>query len=198
MIRLREVLAFPMFVTAIWLVWVMGKQAGVDGMALILLAMLALALAVWLIQRKGLWRWVGMATIILAVALPFSARTTTAVASIDLAMDAWSPARVAELRAGGRAVFVDFTADWCVTCKVNERLVLKTDTVKQAFVDTDTAFLIADWTNKNDAIARELESYGRAGVPLYLYFPPGDNFVRGEVLPQVLTVNKVVSTLKGS
>lgn len=198
MVRLREVLAFPMFAAAVWLVWVIGNQAGVDGMAMILLAMLALTLAVWLIQRKGLWRWVGVATIMLAVALPFTARTTTAVASLDLAMDAWSPERVAELRAGGQAVFVDFTADWCVTCKVNERLVLKTDTVKQAFVDTDTAFLIADWTNKNDVIARELESYGRAGVPLYLYFPPGDNFVRGEVLPQVLTVNKVVSTLKGS
>lgn len=198
MVRLREVLAFPMFAAAVWLVWVIGNQAGVDGMALILLAMLALALAVWLIQRKGMWRWVGVVTIMLAVALPFTTRTTTAVASGDLAVDAWSPERVAELRASGRAVFVDFTADWCVTCKVNERLVLKTDAVKQAFVETDTAFLIADWTNKNDAIARELESYGRAGVPLYLYFPPGDNFVRGEVLPQVLTVNKVVSTLKGS
>lgn len=198
MVRLREILAFPMFAAAVWLVWVIGNQTGVDGMAMILLAMLALALAVWLIQRKGLWRWVGVVTIILAVALPFSARTTTAVAAADLAVDAWSPERVAELRANGQGVFVDFTADWCVTCKVNERLVLKKDAVKQAFVDTNTAFLIADWTNKNDVIARELESYGRAGVPLYLYFPPGDNVVRGEVLPQVLTVNMIVDTLKGS
>jgi thiol:disulfide interchange protein DsbD len=198
MVRLREILAFPMFAAAVWLVWVIGNQTGVDGMAMILLAMLALTLAVWLIQRKGLWRWVGVATIILAVALPFSARTSSAVAAADLAVDAWSPERVAELRAGGQAVFVDFTADWCVTCKVNERLVLNTDAVKQAFIDTDTAFLIADWTNKNDKIARELESYGRAGVPLYLYFPPGDNVVRGKVLPQVLTVSKVVDTLQGS
>lgn len=198
MVRLREVLAFPMFAAAIWLVWVIGNQAGVDGMALILLAMLALALAVWLLQRAGLWRWLGVAMIILAMALPFAARTAPVSGSVDLAVDAWSPERVAELRAGGQAVFVDFTADWCVTCKVNERLVLKTDTVKQAFIDTNTAFLIADWTNKNDIIARELESYGRAGVPLYLYFPAGDNFVRGQVLPQVLTVDRVVTTLKGS
>lgn len=198
MVRLREVLAFPMFAAAIWLVWVIGNQAGVDGMALILLAMLAFALGIWVMQRKGVWRWIGVAMIVLAIALPFAARTAPAAGSVDLAVDAWSPERVAELRASGQAVFVDFTADWCVTCKVNERLVMKTDTVKQAFVDTNTAFLVADWTNKNDMIARELESYGRAGVPLYLYFPAGDNFVRGQVLPQVLTVDRVVNTLKGS
>ncbi|MGB3455866.1 MAG: thioredoxin family protein, partial [Litorimonas sp.] len=133
----------------------------------------------------------------------FAARTTPAVAAADLSTEAWSPARVAEIRAEGRAVFVDFTADWCVTCKVNERLVLKTQAVQQAFAETDTAFLIADWTNKNDEIARELEAYGRAGVPLYLYFEPlgpdgGDNSVRGEVLPQILTTDLVVETLQGT
>jgi thiol:disulfide interchange protein len=177
---------------------VIGNQAGVDGMALILLAMLALALAVWLLQRTGVWRLLGVLMIALAIALPFAARTAPASGSVDLAVDAWSPERVAELQASGQAVFVDFTADWCVTCKVNERLVLKTDAVKQAFADTNTAFLIADWTNKNDVIARELESYGRAGVPLYLYFPADDNVVRGQVLPQVLSVDKIVNTLKGS
>lgn len=198
MVRLREVLAFPMFAASVWLIWVLGNQAGVDGMALILLAMLALALAVWLLQRKGIWRIVGVATLLLALALPFAARTASASGTADLAADAWSPERVAELRAEGRPVFVDFTADWCVTCKVNERLVLKTDAVKQAFAETNTAFLIADWTNKNDLIARELESYGRAGVPLYLYFPAGDNSVRGQVLPQILTTDMVVDTLKGT
>ncbi len=201
MVRLREILAFPMFAASIWLVWVLGKQAGVDGMTLLLLAMLTFALAVWLLQRKGVWRIVGIGTIILALTLPFAARTATALGEAEMAVDVWSPERVVELRAEGRAVFVDFTADWCVTCKVNERLVLKKSAVKQAFVDTDTAFLIANWTNKNDMIARELERYGRAGVPLYLYFPPmtpgqGDNSVRGEVLPQILTVDMLLDTLK--
>jgi len=198
MVRLREVLAFPMFAASVWLIWVLGNQAGVDGMALILLAMLAFALAVWLLQRKGVWRIVGVATLLLALALPFAARTAAAPGTVDLTTDAWSPERVAELRAEGRPVFVDFTADWCVTCKVNERLVLKTNAVKQAFAETNTAFLIADWTNKNDVIARELESYGRAGVPLYLYFPASDNSVRGQVLPQILTVDMLLSTLKGT
>ncbi|GLQ23814.1 thiol:disulfide interchange protein DsbD [Algimonas ampicilliniresistens] len=198
MVRLREFLSFPMFAASLLFVWVVGNQAGVDGMGLVLLAMLAFALAVWLLQRKGIWRIVGVATIILAIALPFAARTETATGSADIATDAWSPERVAELRAEGRPVFVDFTADWCVTCKVNERLVLKTDSVKQAFAETNTAFLIADWTNKNDVIARELESYGRAGVPLYLYFPASDNSVRGQVLPQILTVDMLLNTLKGT
>ncbi|WP_298917058.1 thioredoxin family protein [uncultured Algimonas sp.] len=198
MVRLREVLAFPMFAAALWLVWVVGNQAGVDGIAVVLIAMLAFALAVWLLQRRGVWRIAGAAAIVLALALPFTSRTTPAVASVDLATDAWSPERVAELRAEGRAVFVDFTADWCVTCKVNERLVLKTDAVQQAFLDTDTAFLVADWTNKNDEIARELEAYGRAGVPLYLYYAAGDNSVRAEVLPQILRTDLVIETLKGT
>lgn len=198
MVRLREILAFPMFAASVWLVWVLGNQAGVDGMALILLAMLALSIGIWLFQRQTIWRFIGAAMMILAVSLPFMARTAPTDASAELAIDAWSPERVAELQAEGRPVFVDFTADWCVTCKVNERLVLKTDAVKQAFAETNTAFLIADWTNRNDLIARELESYGRAGVPLYLYFPAGDNSVRGEVLPQVLTTDLIVSTLKGN
>ncbi|MEL6686471.1 MAG: thioredoxin family protein [Pseudomonadota bacterium] len=203
MVRLREVLAFPMFAAALWLVWVVGNQAGVDGIALVLIAMLFFALAVWLFQRSGFWRVVALASIVIAIALPFGSRTAPTVASVDLATQAWSPERVAELQAEGQAVFVDFTADWCVTCKVNERLVLKTNAVQQAFAETNTAFLIGDWTNKNDLIARELESYGRAGVPLYLYFPAPsnhrfDNSVRGEVLPQILTPDLVISTLKGT
>ncbi|MEM9600121.1 MAG: protein-disulfide reductase DsbD domain-containing protein, partial [Pseudomonadota bacterium] len=113
MVRLREILAFPMFAAAIWLVWVVGNQAGIDGLALVLIAMLVFALAVWLIKRRGLWAYAGMAAIVLAIALPFAARTTPAIATVDLAYDAWSPERVAELQAEGRAVFVDFTADWC-------------------------------------------------------------------------------------
>ncbi|MEM7729407.1 MAG: thioredoxin family protein [Pseudomonadota bacterium] len=198
MVRLREVLAFPMFAAALWLVWVVGNQAGVDGIAVVLIAMLAFALAVWLLKRRGVWRYAGMATVLLALALPFASRTSPAVATFDLLTEAWSPERVTELRSEGQAVFVDFTADWCVTCKVNERLVLKTAVVQQAFADTDTAFLVADWTNKNDTIARELEAYGRAGVPLYLYYAAGDNSVRGEVLPQILTTDLVVSTLQGT
>ena len=201
MVRLREVLSFPMFAAALFFTWVLGSMAGVDAMTALLLAMLGLALAAWLLGRGGAWRFAAGALALVAVVAmvpaldPADARAS---ASASLGEDAWSPQRVAELRGQGRAVFVDFTADWCVTCKVNERGVLSRASVQEAFAETDTAFLVADWTNKNDLIARELEAYGRAGVPLYLYFPAGDNSVRGEVLPQILTVDMVVETLRGS
>ena len=202
MVRLREVLSFPMFAAALWLAWVVGNQIGVNGMAAVLLGMLALGLAVWMFQRGTVARVVGVVALLLAVALPTVAGSVLApnadeATSAKLAADAWSPERVAELRAQGRPVFVDFTADWCVTCKMNEGAVLTRAEVRDAFERTNTAFLVADWTNKNDTIARELQAYGRAGVPLYLYFPAGDDSVRGQVLPQVLTVRKVVSTLEG-
>jgi thiol:disulfide interchange protein DsbD len=92
---------------------------------------------------------------------------------------------VASARAEGRPVFVDFTAAWCVTCKVNESLVLKTRKTEKLFARTNTEFLIADWTNKDDVIAAELKRFGRAGVPLYLAYKPGAK--EPEVLPQVLT-----------
>lgn len=202
MVRLREVLAFPMFAAAIWLLWVLGAQVGVDGLSLVLIAVLLMCFGIWLLRFSGVWKALGVAALLAALVLVFTLRTASASPVSDLASEAWSPAQVASLQAQGRPVFVDFTADWCVTCKVNERLVLKTRRVQEAFEQTNTAFLIADWTNKNDEIAAELKSYGRAGVPLYLYFPAPsdprfDNSVRGQVLPQILTADMVVETLKG-
>ena len=107
--------------------------------------------------------------------------------SASLETEIWSPERVGELRAEGRPVFVDFTAAWCVTCKVNEQLVLKTERTQALFERTNTAFLIADWTNRDAQIAAELERYGRAGVPLYLVYPKSHKDVIGLVLPQNLS-----------
>lgn len=205
MVRFKEFLAFPMFAAAIYMLWVGSVQTGANGAAMLLLAMLLLGFAVWLFKRKTLGKAIGAAALVGALAIPFTLTTQTASAASvsydDLQTYEWSPETVQQLQEDGRAVFVDFTAAWCVTCKVNERLVLKTDKVITAFNDTNTAFVIADWTNKNDAIAQELEKYGRAGVPLYLYFPPKSspdyNSERGQVLPQTLRVNMIVSLLEG-
>ena len=194
MVRFKEFLAFPMFGAVIWLVWVLSVQSGDQGLLRILIALLAAAFAIWLLKRRGLVvRILAGVCILLAAAMPMSLRPAGETAQIEGI--AWSPETVQALRAEGRPVFVDFTAAWCVTCKVNERLVLKTDEVQQAFRDTNTAFVIADWTNKNDAIARELESYGRAGVPLYLLFTPGNNDVKAEILPQTLRKDMVIEKL---
>ena len=189
----RQVLAFPMFAAAIWLVWVLILQAGANGAGLLLIAMLLAGFAIWL-RRRGSAILRGLALIMAlgALVLPLTLSTgavggAAGVTTVSLEAEAWSPERVAELRAEGRPVFVDFTAAWCVTCKVNEQLVLKTERTRDLFERTNTAFLIADWTNKDAQIAAELERYGRAGVPLYLAYPKSHKDVIGLVLPQNLS-----------
>jgi thiol:disulfide interchange protein DsbD len=201
MVKFKEILAFPMFAAAIWLVWVVSLQAGANGMAMVLISMLFVALAIWLFKStRTVSKGLAVAAIIAALVLSVGIKTEASSAA-ELNAQAWSHEKVAELRGNGQAVFVDFTAAWCVTCKVNENLVLDQKRVKDLFVETNTAFLIADWTNKDDVIAAELEAYGRAGVPLYLVFPPAkngqvDNSVKGEVLPQVLTYDVIKDALE--
>lgn len=201
MVKFKEILAFPMFAAAIWLVWVVSLQAGANGMAMVLISMLLVALAVWFFKSsRKVSKGLAIASVIGALVLSGGIKTE-ATSAADLNAQAWSHEKVAELRGNGQAVFVDFTAAWCVTCKVNEKLVLDQQRVKNLFAETNTAFLIADWTNKNDVIAAELEAYGRAGVPLYLVFPPAENgqvnnSVKGEVLPQVLTYDVIRDALE--
>ena len=193
MVRFKELLAFPMLGAAIWLVWVLSLQAGADGVLKVLLAMLTLGFALWCWKRSGgLAKTVAILSLFGALFLPFTVSASSSSASTSLSAEgyeklAWSPAMVAERRAAGQTVFVDFTAAWCVTCKVNERLVLEKASTRALFKEANTAFLVADWTNKNDEIARELARHGRSGVPLYLVYPSGNNDVSPLILPQVLS-----------
>ena len=192
--RFKEILAFPMFAAAIWLVWVLSLQAGEDGVLYVLAAMLAAGFAIWCLKRTGgLAKAFAAVAILAAIALPIS--TYPKQVNLVHETDAWSSARVSELQAEGRSIFVDFTAAWCVTCKVNEKVVLDQERTKKLFQDTNTAFLIADWTNKNDVIAQELAKYGRAGVPLYLVY--NQNSVSPEILPQVLTYDVIRDAIAG-
>ena len=199
MIRFREILAFPMFAAAIWLIWVLSFQAGEAGLLNLLFAMLAFGFAIWLFKRRNLLSKVlGVGALLLALALPLMITPSVSTVSAELKTEAWSTEKVASLRAEGRPVFVDFTAAWCVTCKVNEITVLNKTDVKALFTETNTAFLVADWTNKDDVIARELASHGRSGVPLYLYFTPGQNPVKPVILPQVLTESVLRDVMTGT
>jgi thiol:disulfide interchange protein DsbD len=199
MARFKEILSFPMFAAAIWLVWVLSLQAGDGSVLLVLSAMLAVAFAIWCFKHKSVVaKVIGAVSILAAIAIPLSISTasgTGSAVSVELKGEVWSPARVAELQAEGRPIFVDFTAAWCVTCKVNEKLVLNTSKTQQLFEDTNTAFLIADWTNKDDEIAAELAKYGRAGVPLYLVYT--NNSVSPVILPQTLSYNVIKDVIAG-
>jgi thiol:disulfide interchange protein len=193
--RLRHVLSVPMFLTALGLAWILGRQSGVDGMAIGLAAALLLGLALWWMGgRQGNGRaWLRLAPAAAAAAAGLLfvpvAPATQAVAS-QLAHEPFSEARLAELRAEGRPVFAYFTADWCITCKVNEKAVLEREEVSRAFAESKVAVLVGDWTGGDAAIGRFLESQGRSGVPLYIYYAPGK---APEILPQLLTISRIVS-----
>ena len=177
----KQFLAFPMFAAAIYFAWVLTQQAGADGVLKLLSGALALMFSIWLLRKAGpAAKILGVVMLVIAIGLPISASSDG-----EVKVNTWSAAAVATSRAENRPVFVDFTAAWCVTCKVNEMTVLNRKRTLQLFDQTDTKFLVADWTNKDDVIAAELQRFGRAGVPLYLVYRPGAE--AAEVLPQVLT-----------
>ncbi|MBJ6121575.1 protein-disulfide reductase DsbD family protein [Sphingomonas mollis] len=187
MARLRRILSVPMWLTALALVWVLGRQAGVDGMTLGLGAALVAALALWAGGRRQMaglslgWTLVPVAASLGVAALVQPVTATPSVA----AGEAFSEARLATLRAEGRPVFAYFTADWCLTCKVNEKAAIDRAGVQAAFAKKKVAVLVGDWTDGDPVLGRFIERHNRAGVPLYLYYAPGAKEAR--VLPQVLT-----------
>ena len=190
----RHILSIPMWLTAVALAWVLGKQAGVNGMAVGLLAALVAGVALWIAgrrQRRG--SSFGMVAIVLLVAaaaagvwLAGSAKPTAAASATSVnGEQAFSEARLAALRKEGRPVFAYFTADWCLICKVNERTAIDASATQAAFARHKVAVLVGDWTNGDPVLGRFIEAHNRAGVPLYLYYAPGA--AEPQVLPQVLT-----------
>ena len=199
---LRKVLAFPMYGAAAWLAWVFAAQSGTDAVPALYASALLLAFALWLwgvSQRGGGRRAMAGAVVALIASvatLTFAqkaAKTQTADAQPGSGVEVWSPARVAELQAKGRPIFVDFTAAWCVTCKVNEAGALSAPQVVDAFKRTGTVYLRADWTNRNAEIAHALQAQGRAGVPLYLVYDRKGG--APHVLPQLLQAGEVAQAL---
>ena len=198
--RFRRLLSVPLFLTALGLAWILGRQAGVDGMALGLAAAMVLALALWwmgLRQERG-GSWLPLAAAALAAVGALFVIPTAAPASASaetrslLKAEPFSEARLAALQQEGRPVFAYFTADWCLTCKVNEKGALEREQVADAFEKSGVAVLVGDWTRGDAEIGRFLEKHGRSGVPLYLYHEPGKPV---EILPQVLTPSRLVSTV---
>lgn len=191
--RVRNVLAFPMFAAAVWLAWVLTEQTGPMGVLALLSIAAALAFALFVGRWGRAWAAAGLVALVLTGV--FTWRPLLGVQSQDeLISQAWTPALVTELRNEGRGVFVNFTAAWCVTCKVNEATSLRSARVARAFGAANIAYLEADWTNRDDTIAAALAEHGRAGVPLYLYYPPGDGAV---VLPQMLSERLILEAIGG-
>ena len=210
--RLRQFLAFPMYGAAVWLVWVLSQQAGADGVLAALAGMLAVAFLAWLYEAMrggaGLGRRIGVAgAALLALAVvagawlatarmaPLAARPQTSEATGEtLPWQPYSAERLAALRAEGRPVFLNFTAAWCITCLVNERVALSRPEVAERFAADGIAYLKGDWTNRDAAITAKLAEFGRSGVPLYVFYPAGRD-AAPVVLPQLLTPAIVLARL---
>ena len=205
--RLKALLAFPMYGAALWLAWVFARQAGMDALGLLMSGGLFLALGLWLAGINQSRRAEGGVAVVSAVAATLALVCAIALAGVgvlaaeppasspgaSLASQPWSEAAVREAQAAGRPVLVNFTADWCVTCKINERAALSSPRVAQALERANALYLVGDWTRRDDAITRALQRQGRSGVPLYLLYPPGGGEPR--VLPQLLTEGVVIDAL---
>ena len=206
MLRLKQILALPMYAAAVWLVWVLAQQVNYGGLitALAAFAALGFALFVWGTTRIGAdWKRHAGTFLALAglagtvVALSFVERAQAPAPSpsqfAGMRAQAYTPQLLEKLRTQHRAIFVDATASWCITCLVNEEAALSRPAVRKEFADKHVALLVADWTNRNPQITALLEAHGRSGVPLYLYYPPGTP--EPKILPQILTEGIVLQAL---
>ena len=204
--RVKQVLAFPLYAAAAWLLWVLAQQLDAIMLANALAGIVLIGFMAWLwgLAQKtdGKGRAVALGTAALALAAttfltvalkPMEAPAAGAVANANY--EPYSEVRLAALRAEGRPVFVNFTAAWCITCKVNERIALSKSDVEAAFKKNNVAYLKGDWTNRNAEISTALQAVGRDGVPLYLYYAP--KAAEPAILPQVLTPGMLIDAIGG-
>ncbi|RYY02511.1 MAG: thiol:disulfide interchange protein [Gammaproteobacteria bacterium] len=207
--RTKQVLAFPMYAAAVWLVWVLAQQAGANAVLIALGGMVALALAVWLYdttrntspntERFG----TASALIILVatLALGYSGinissenTETNLTTQKDKNWEPYSADRLQSLLAEGKPVFLNFTASWCISCLVNEQIALSNADVKNTFKTVGITYLKGDWTKRDADITAMLTQFDRSGVPLYVFYPAGNN-AKFIVLPQVLTPDIVLTSI---
>ena len=199
---LKQAFSFPMFLTAAWLLSVLAGLAGAEAVGWTLAGATALVFAIWIARQGGLIRrGVAVAALGVAFALPAvqanapaGSSGRAAVLAETYAEAAWSPEKVAALIDEGRPVFVDFTASWCASCQVNKMTTLRTKRVQDAFERANVAFLVADFTQRDPVIADELRRRGRAGVPMYLWFPPGES--EPQILPEILSQDLVIKLVE--
>jgi thiol:disulfide interchange protein DsbD len=206
----KQLMAFPIFATALWLITVFGLQTGALGMSYLLGALLLLGAAIWLWQRWGgstlpaISRWgvraAALFSLVFAVGVAWSGAkllppaASASEVSGEAGWQAFSPEKVDAALAEGRPVFIDFTAAWCITCQVNKRVALHTDEVSREFANRNVLLLSADWTRRDAIISSALGKYGRSGVPTYVLLKSRD--AKPQILPEVLSPSIVLGALQ--
>ncbi len=201
MVTFKQLMAFPMFATVAWLVWVLGQQSGIDGAGALLALLVLMALVLWSLTLRGRTRTVAATLSIALGAFGVWAvgqniikplETSSVAATASGRWQAWEPGRVDQLAAQGQSVFVDFTAAWCVTCQYNKKTTLANADVLADMDAKNVALLRADWTRRDPAVTAALAQLGRNGVPVYVIYKPGRAPV---VLSEILSVADVRAEL---
>ena len=194
----KQFMAFPMWASALWLLWVLSGQVDPDTVILVLIGGLSISLAIWLLERNTseilFFKWLVRLAVLAIFAvsiwiLPTSYSTQTSQNQQDII---YSEELLTEYRDANELIFLNFTADWCITCKVNESVALNSEEVKALIRQKNIRYLEADWTRKNEAIAKKLEEFGRSGVPLYLLYPSTGKPI---ILPEILTEDILLNYL---
>ncbi|GHA04949.1 thiol:disulfide interchange protein DsbD [Arenicella chitinivorans] len=210
--RVQQFLAFPMYATAVWLVWVLGQQVGINGVLALLMVFVLTALTIWLWQVSSgewnAWRMLGRFAAVLIIGgivflFTLLVQGDAGQATQNMGADeselskeyvVFDAEQLSQLQAQGTPVFVNMTAAWCITCLANEKVALSSAELRDYFTEHGIVYMKGDWTNQDAAITEYLASFGRNSVPLYVYYPPGDGAAR--VLPQLLTVATVIEYIE--
>jgi thiol:disulfide interchange protein DsbD len=204
---LKQAVSVPIFGTVIWLAWVLANAYGPEVLAALLVSFLLLAIAGWFLGRwpaKRWSTWIAGLVVIAVVWVCVVAPREFALSGSDSGgrlitietegtWQPWNPQAVQNYQAQGHPVFVDFTAKWCLSCQVNERVALGTPEVQKAFTDAHVILMRADWTRYDDNITKTLNGFGRSGVPTYVLYVPGESQPR--ILPEVLTPGIVTDAI---
>lgn len=197
MVTLKEALAFPLYLTAIWLLWVFANQTSTDQLAVLMAGMVLIVLGIWLtrVNTRGS-RWVQGGTLAAWIlALSVLPNIQAAGSGQGIIKTPYSDQALASALNNDQAVFVNMTADWCITCKVNERIALQNGEVEELFAEQNVLYLEGDWTNADEKITEVLARFERNGVPLYLVYKAGES--EAQILPQILTPAIMVEALRG-
>jgi len=201
----KQFLAFPLLFTCIWLLVVLGNQSSVETVAYTAAGAVCLAMAIWLWKKQpkpvSFFSWLcrlsSVALVVVAIAVALNPRVEEQAHASEQGWQAYSPETLKTLRAAGTPVFIDLTADWCITCKINERVAIDTDTVGNFSQQHNIVMMRGDWTRADPQISDLLHQFGRNGVPLYLMYP-SDPSGAPEVLPQILTSSIVLAAMERS